>query len=120
MSMILLITGVVAFVDVRCSDGSNRSAGIREKLTALGATVAIKFTKEVTHVVFRDGLKSTFQQCKKRGLFLVSVMWVEQCHKMGCKLAEVDYPSVSLEKYNDPLFLARFKVAFLYLLIHIQ
>ena len=52
--------GVVVFVDVRSGDGSNRSAVIRDKLALLGATVTLKLTKEVTHVVFRDGLKVNY------------------------------------------------------------
>lgn len=48
---------MTAFVDVRSSDGSNRSGVVRDRLAALGATVLSKLTNEVTHVVFRDGLK---------------------------------------------------------------
>ena len=60
VTMMKNAAGLVVFVDVRSSDGSNRSAVIRDKLALLGATVTLKLTKEVTHVVFRDGLKVNY------------------------------------------------------------
>ena len=41
----------------------------------------------------------------------MSVMWVEQCQKMRQKVPESLYPSVSIDKYSDPLFLAKLKVS---------
>ncbi|XP_018026571.1 uncharacterized protein LOC108681994 [Hyalella azteca] len=104
-----ILKGVTVFVDVRSSDGSNRSAAMRERLAALGADVRLKLTQDVTHVVFRDGLKSTYQVSTRRGLYLVSCTWVECCRQTGTRVPEVQYPSTSLHKYQDPLFLARLR-----------
>ena len=47
------LVGVVALLDIFTSDGSDGSGAIRDKLRALGAKVADRFTKDVTHVIFK-------------------------------------------------------------------
>lgn len=70
-------TDVVAYVEVR-SGNDNRSGCIVKELTQLGAEVVPKFTQEVTHVIFKDGKKSTLDKAKKKGVHLVSVLWVDR------------------------------------------
>ncbi|KAB7503929.1 hypothetical protein Anas_08361 [Armadillidium nasatum] len=53
---ILILQGVIAYVDVRCG-AENRSQAFKEVLKSLGAIVCDKFTAEVTHVIFREGSK---------------------------------------------------------------
>ena len=73
----LLYSGVFAYVEVR-SQFANVSRAIAQQLWKLGATISPKLTNEVTHVVFKDGKKSTFDKAKKKGVYLVSVSWVER------------------------------------------
>lgn len=40
--------------------------------------VSKTFNKQVTHVVFKDGYQSTWDKAQKRGVKLVSVLWVEK------------------------------------------
>lgn len=72
---VLCITGVVAFVDVR-TECDNRSRAVEAVLRQLGAEVSSKISKDVTHVVFKDGKKRTRDMASRRQLHLVSVLWV--------------------------------------------
>lgn len=40
--------------------------------------VSKTFNKQVTHVVFKDGYQSTWDKAQKKGVKLVSVLWVEK------------------------------------------
>lgn len=47
-------------------------------VSALYLQVSKTFNKRVTHVVFKDGYQSTWDKARKRGVKLVSVLWVEK------------------------------------------
>ncbi|XP_068247059.1 microcephalin [Palaemon carinicauda] len=104
----LILEGVVAYVEVRIHR-ANHSDVIRDQLIALGAAVREKLTSDVTHVVFKDGSKGTFNRAKKRGLHLVSSLWVDACKETFQRAPEALYPSTSLESYSNPLFLSRLR-----------
>jgi len=70
-----LIVGIVAFVDVR-TECDNRSRAVESVLRQMGAEVASKISKDVTHVVFKDGKKRTRDMALRRQLHFVSVLWV--------------------------------------------
>jgi len=69
------VAGVVAYVDVR-TECDNRSRAVESVLRQLGADVSLKLSKDVTHVVFKDGKKNTRDVALRRKLHLVSVLWV--------------------------------------------
>lgn len=75
--MQLLFTDVVAYVEVR-STNDNRSKAICRELVQLGAVVAKTFTDDVTHVVLKEGSKRTINKATKKGVHLVSVLWVDR------------------------------------------
>jgi len=68
---------VVAYADV-WSDRDNRSECVRRQLMALGAEVVRKYNKTVTHVVFKEGSIATLKNAQKKGLHVVSVLWIEK------------------------------------------
>ena len=74
---VCIIPDVIAYVEVR-SGHENRSKAVSAELIRLGATVEEKFTKDVTHVVFREGRQSTFEKAQKKGIHLVSILWVDR------------------------------------------
>ena len=76
MKQYLHLSDVVAFAEVR-SGHDNRSESVRRELEQLGATVTRKFDNSVTHVIFKEGSKRTLTKAKKKGVHLVSVLWVE-------------------------------------------
>jgi len=65
----------VAYVDVR-TECDNRSRSVESVLRQLGAEVCTKLSKEVTHVVFKDGKKKTRDFAVQRQLHFVSVLWL--------------------------------------------
>ena len=71
------LADVVAFVEVRSSN-DNRSAAIAHELTQLGARVVSTFSDDVTHVVYKEGLKRTWNRANKRGVPMVSVSWLDR------------------------------------------
>lgn len=76
-SHLFIYLGVVAYAEVR-STNDNRSKAICDVLLELGATVVKKFTNEVTHVIFKEGTKRTKTKAQKKGVHLVSVLWVDR------------------------------------------
>ncbi len=68
---------VVAYVEVR-TGADNRSKAIVSKLRQLGASVEGKLCDKVTHVIWKDGKKSTVDRARKRGIPVVTVLWVER------------------------------------------
>ena len=89
-------------------DNENRSRAIERELHQLGATIAHKLDPEVTHVVFKDGKKSTRTRAEKRQLHLVSVLWLESCKQTGSRVPEKMFPVAKVEE-GTPVF-ARLKV----------
>ncbi|XP_021939001.1 uncharacterized protein LOC110839260 isoform X3 [Zootermopsis nevadensis] len=106
----LLLRGVVAYAEVR-SGGDNRSMGIKAHLRSLGANVRDKFTNDVTHVVFNEGLLSTYKKAIKRKVHLVSVSWIEECKNAQTIVSERLYPPFDMAKYESPNLLKKFRKA---------
>lgn len=90
-SSMLILQDVIAYVEVR-SGGDNRSMGVKDQLQRLGAVVSETFSDDVTHVVFKDGLPSTYNRALRRRIPVVSVLWIEACKKAGLKVSERMYP----------------------------
>ena len=68
---------MVAYVEVRSSN-DNRSAVICRQLEQLGATTVSCLSGDVTHVVFKEGLKRTWNTATRRNIPIVSVSWLER------------------------------------------
>ena len=66
-----------AYVEVR-SHHANVSRAIEQQLNKLGAHVHAKFDNEVTHIVFKDGKRSTYDKAMKKKIHIVSVSWMER------------------------------------------
>lgn len=103
-----ILEGVVAFIEAR-SNTENRFEGISKQMEMLGATVVKKFTPEVTHVIFKDGKKTTREKAIKKGIHLVSVLWVESCRQSGKRVSEDLFPVVEPEQAVTPLMVGRLK-----------
>ena len=86
-----VLKGVVAFVDVR-TECDNRNCAVEAVLRRMGAEVSAKISKDVTHVVFKDGKKRTRDTAVRRRLHFVSVLWVVKCKEMCTRVNEADYP----------------------------
>ncbi|PSN57948.1 hypothetical protein C0J52_00251 [Blattella germanica] len=104
----LLFKDVIAYVEVR-SGGDNRSRGIKAHLRSFGATVVDKFINDVTHVIFNEGLLSTYKKAIKKKIPLVSVLWIEECKKAQKLVPERLYPPCDMERYESPNLFKRFR-----------
>lgn len=96
-----LMAGVCIYVEVR-SGTDNRSDGIRDHLVSLGAKVNDKLYKDTTHVIFKDGLLSTYQKAKKMNVPVVSILWIEACKRHLCLMNPDSYPISNVERYENP------------------
>ncbi|XP_021572769.1 microcephalin [Carlito syrichta] len=65
----------------------------------MGAKVSKTFNKQVTHVVFKDGYQSTWNKAQKRGVKLVSVLWVEKCRTTGVHIDESLFPAANTNEH---------------------
>uniref|UniRef100_A0A8D0BX05 Microcephalin 1 n=1 Tax=Salvator merianae TaxID=96440 RepID=A0A8D0BX05_SALMN len=91
-----VLPGVVAYVEVWSSNRTeNYSKAFTQQLLDMGATVSKTFNKQVTHVIFKDGLLSTWNRAQKAGIKLVSVLWVEKCREVGAHVDESLYPATN-------------------------
>lgn len=96
-----IMTGVCIYVEVR-SGADNRSDGIKDHVASLGAKVNEKLYKDTTHVIFKDGLLSTYQKAKKKNIPVVSILWIEACKRHICLMNPDSYPISNKERYENP------------------
>uniref|UniRef100_A0A182PQI8 BRCT domain-containing protein n=1 Tax=Anopheles epiroticus TaxID=199890 RepID=A0A182PQI8_9DIPT len=92
---------VRVYVEVR-SGTDNRSDGIKEHIASLGAKVNERLLKDTTHVIFKDGLLSTYQKAKKMNIPIVSILWIEACKRHTCLMNPNDFKISNLERYENP------------------
>ncbi|XP_063244625.1 microcephalin isoform X2 [Bacillus rossius redtenbacheri] len=97
----VLLKDVVAYVEVR-SNGEDRSAGVKSHLQELGATVVDRLNKRVTHVLFKEGLLSTYNKAMKWHIPLVTVQWIEECKKRECVVSERLFLPSNMDVYQSP------------------
>lgn len=96
------------YVEVRTGD-DNRSAGIKSRLLADGIKVNEKLYKDTTHVIFKDGLLSTYKQAKKLNIPITTILWIETC-KAQRRLVDVTKFQISnLERYENPELFPRMR-----------
>lgn len=104
-----VMKSVCVFVDVR-SGGENRSSSIRNVIALLGAQVSDKLVRSTTHVIFKDGLLSTYKKAKLWDIPLVSILWVDGCKKQ-LRLANPKlYPISNSQRYENSELYKKIKV----------
>lgn len=59
--------------------------------------------------IFKDGKKATRERALKKGIHLVSVLWVESCRQSGKRVSEDLFPVVVPEQAVTPLMVGRLK-----------
>ncbi|KFQ61158.1 Microcephalin, partial [Pelecanus crispus] len=100
---------VSAFVEVWSSNRTeNYSKTFEQQLLDMGARVSKTLNKNVTHVVFKDGRWATWRKAQKRGVKIVSVLWVEKCRETGVHVDESLFPAVDTNE-GLPLLIKKHK-----------
>lgn len=92
---------VCVYVEVR-SGSDNRSQGIKTVIAELGAAVNDRLLRNTTHVVFKDGLLSTYQKAKGWGIPVVSILWIEACRRQVCLLDPARFVISNVDRYEQP------------------
>lgn len=113
--------GVIAYCEVRSKEG-DRSSGIKAVMKAMGATVRDNFSRDLTHIVFKDGLFSTFQKAKLLKIHLVSVLWLEAVRRHKYRVPESKYPALGVEAYDanvTAICQVRYKIIVICFCIHL-
>uniref|UniRef100_A0A2R8M7X1 Microcephalin n=1 Tax=Callithrix jacchus TaxID=9483 RepID=A0A2R8M7X1_CALJA len=99
-----ILKDVVAYVEVWSSNRTeNYSKTFTTQLMDMGAKVSKTFNKQVTHVIFKDGYQSTWDKAQKRGVKLVSVLWVEKCRTAGAHVDESLFPAAHVKEHLPSL-----------------
>ncbi|XP_055378202.1 microcephalin [Condylostylus longicornis] len=96
-----LMRNIIVYVEVRTEE-DNRSEGIKKVISSLGAKVNNRLTRKTTHVVFKDGLLSTYKKAKQLNIPLVSILWIEAC-KENFKIMDPSlFPISNIDRYEFP------------------
>jgi hypothetical protein len=106
---LMLVAGVVACVEVR-SKNENRSVAVSHELRKMGAQVVDKLTPEVTHVIWKEGKPSTRDRAKKRGIPVISVLWVASCKQNKERVPECLFGVSDTSAKNTPVVVGKLKV----------
>ncbi|KAL7049475.1 hypothetical protein ACKWTF_003711 [Chironomus riparius] len=89
------------YVEVRTGD-DNRSAGIKSILLGEGIKVNDKLYRNTTHVIFKDGLLSTYKQAQKMGIPVTNILWIDACRKQHRLVDPSQFPISNKERYDNP------------------
>lgn len=92
---------VIIYVEVRTGD-DNRSAGIKNHLLRNGITVNEKLYKDTTHVIFKDGLLSTYKNAKKLGIPVTTILWADACLSQRRLVDPEKFKISNLDRYERP------------------
>lgn len=96
-----VMKSVRVYVEVR-SGADNRSHGIKTIIAELGAAVNDRLLRNTTHVIFKDGLLSTYQKARNWGIPVVSILWIEACRRQICLLDPARFAISNVERYEQP------------------
>ncbi|XP_018330531.1 microcephalin isoform X2 [Agrilus planipennis] len=97
-----LLDGVIGFVELKCG-AENKSLGAKNLMIAMGAEVRDTFTKDVTHVVFKDGTFNTYYKAKLLKIHLVSVLWLDAIKTTGIRVPEQKFPALGFSSRDHNL-----------------
>lgn len=89
------------YVEVRTGD-DNRSAGVKNHLLRNGIKVNEKLYKNTTHVVFKEGLLSTYKNAKKLGIPITTILWADACLAQKRLVDPENFKISNLDRYERP------------------
>lgn len=89
------------YVEVRTGD-DNRTAGIQNMLLREGITVNAKLYKDTTHVIFKDGLLSTYKNAIKMGIPITNILWIDACKAQKRLVDPEKFKISNIDRYVHP------------------
>lgn len=91
------LKGVVAFVDVHSTDGTDGGAPFIDMLKLSGARVLKRVSESCTHIIYKDGKPSTaafwrrLPECKRANMHVVGIKWLTMCRERAKWVDEALY-----------------------------
>lgn len=104
-----VMKNVCVYVEVRTGE-DNRSAGIKRVLTKRGAKVNERLYRDTTHVIFKDGLQSTYNKAKRMNIPIVSILWMDDVKKQMRLVETEKYEISNKERYENPELYKKIRV----------
>ncbi|KAF4523142.1 hypothetical protein B566_EDAN002397, partial [Ephemera danica] len=84
-----LLKGVVAYVDVIRNDHILTEPASKD-IERLGGIVRQTFTKDVTHVIFENGSRTTYKKAQEVNVEFVGLSWLHHCGQKRRKLLPLE------------------------------
>lgn len=66
--------------------------------------------RNTTHVIFKDGLQSTYNKAKNWNIPIVSLSWIEACKKHLVLVEPAEYVIADVDRYENPELYEKIKV----------
>ncbi|XP_064540434.1 microcephalin isoform X2 [Drosophila montana] len=96
-----ILKDVIVYVEVRTGN-DNRSEGVKTIIAKLGAQVNDRLLRNTTHVVFKDGLLSTYKRAQSWNIPIVSILWIEACKVQRRLCDPQQFPISNIHMYEYP------------------
>ncbi|KAK9355976.1 hypothetical protein V1523DRAFT_403395 [Lipomyces doorenjongii] len=85
------LSDVVAFLDIRTSEGNDASAAFGTLLRKLGAKIVKQLSRNVTHIIFKQGTPRTLHFAKDMNVPCLTISWIVECGKQNLMVDEAAY-----------------------------
>ncbi|KAK9483258.1 hypothetical protein V1527DRAFT_473595 [Lipomyces starkeyi] len=85
------LSDVVAFLDIRTSEGNDASAAFGALLRKLGAKIVKQLSRNVTHIIFKQGTPRTLHVAKDMNVPCLTISWIVECGKQNLMVDEAAY-----------------------------
>uniref|UniRef100_A0A1I7VDX3 Microcephalin n=1 Tax=Loa loa TaxID=7209 RepID=A0A1I7VDX3_LOALO len=97
----MILGGVRAFVDVRLE----KTSILRQMLRDLGATVNLRFSKNITHLIFWNGRQETLDKAHHLGIeiLILSPHWVFNCFMNQIRADEAPFLLYGIKDLAIPM-----------------
>lgn len=88
----------------------NRTEGIKKVISSMGAKINDKLYKDTTHVIFKDGLQSTYNKAIRMGIPIVSILWIDACKNQMRIVDCQNFQISNKERYDNPELFKKIRV----------
>lgn len=68
--------------------------------------------RNTTHVIFKDGLQSTYNKAKSWNIPVVSILWIEACRKQIRLVDPKNFTISNVDRYDNPELHQKIRVRF--------
>ncbi|KAK9372365.1 uncharacterized protein V1513DRAFT_452475 [Lipomyces chichibuensis] len=95
------LSDVVAFLDIRTSEGNDASAAFGPLLHKLGAKIVKQPSRNITHIIFKQGTPRTLHIARDMNVPCLTISWIVECGKQNSMVDEAAY-AIELNSLQPP------------------